>query len=158
MLKQLKQQQMDYQSIVDTYYDASSGDYIYRLVNAAREKMTEQEKAKLQHLKEMQYEIYFPNDNISCAFADLKTTPNIQNYSKVYEDSWYDIEGKNIAEQLECIYKNNRSVGVGAVIKVNGKYYYVDTYGFKQIRGFDEAIKKTKQKAPIQSKKTKRKL
>ena len=157
MLKKLRQQQVDYQSIVDTYYDASSGDYISRLVREAKSRMTEQEKAKLQHLKEMKYEIYFPNDNISCAFADLKNAPNIQNYSKAYEDSWYDVEGNSIGEQLECIYKNKKFIGVGAVIKVSGDAYYVDTRGYKQLRNFDAPIQKPENKAPTQKKNTKRK-
>lgn len=157
MLKQLKEQQADYQAIVDTYYDASSGDYISRLVSEAKARMTEQEKAKLQHLKEMKYEIYFPNDDNYCAFADLKVAPNIQNYSKVYEDSWYDVEGNDIGEQLECIYKNKKFIGIGEVIKVGNDAYYVDTRGYKQLRNFGTPVQKSENKAPTLKNKTKKK-
>lgn len=138
MFSQLRQQECDYQSIVDTYNGSSSGDYISQMVSEVKARMSEQEKVKLRHLQEQTYEIYLPNDDNYAAFAELKRTPNISNYTKVNIGSWFDTDGENISQRLESICKTHKSIAVGMVIKIGGSAYFVDEIGFKALPDFDK--------------------
>ncbi len=148
LLSQLRQQEHDYQCIVDTYNESSSGDYISRMVSEVMSRMTEQEKDKLRHLQEQTYEIYLPNDDDYAALAELKRPPTIDNYTKSYSGSWFDTEGESVAQRLESICNTNRNIAVGMIIKVGGAAYFVDTMGFKQIIGFDNPTVEKKQEKP----------
>ena len=139
-LAELRTKEKEYQSIKNTYDEDMKGDYISRMVKAARERMTEQEKAKLEHLKSLKYDIYLPNDDNYASLSDLKCTPNIGNYSKVYTGNWYDAEGIYLKDQLEDICRNMNNIRVGAVIFVDGKAFYVNDKGFVFIKDFDKPI------------------
>ncbi len=146
LLSQLRQQERDYQSIVDTYNGSSSGDYISRMVAAVHERMSEQEKDKLRHLKEQRYEIYLPNDDNYVPLAEVKQSPTITNYSKVYEGSWFDTEGESVSQRLENICNTHKGIAVGMIIKVGGLAYFVDEIGFKALPNFDKPAPEQEQK------------
>lgn len=157
LLSQLRQQERDYQSIVDTYNGSSSGDYISRMVASVQEKMSEQEKDKLRHLQEQRYEIYLPNDDNYVPLAEVKQSPTITNYSKVYEGSWFDTEGESVSQRLENICSTHKGIAVGMIIKVGGAAYFVDEIGFKALPNFDKpAPEQEQKKAEVKKRKARR--
>ena len=157
LLSQLRQQERDYQSIVDTYNNSSSGDYISRMVSEVKARMSEQEKDKLRHLQEQTYEIYLPNDNNFVPLAEVKQNPTITNYSKVYEGSWFDTEGESVSQRLESICNTNKGIAVGMIIKVGGTAFFVDEIGFKALRNFDKPeLEQEQKKAEVKKRKARR--
>lgn len=157
LLLQLRQQERDYQSIVDTYNGSSSGDYISRMVSEVKARMSEQEKDKLRHLQEQRYEIYLPNDDNFVPFAEVKQSPTITNYSKVLEGSWFDTEGESVSLRLENICNTHKGIAVGMIIKVGEAAFFVDEIGFKALPNFDKtAHEQEKKKAEVKKKKPRR--
>ena len=150
MLSDLRQKDRDYQNIVDTYNESSSGDYIGRMVSEVKARMSAQEKEKLRYLQEQKYEIYLPNDDNYAAFSELEQTPTIRNYTKAASGSWFDTEGENLAQKLENICNTHRNIVVGMVFKVGEEAYFVDTVGFKVLRDFDKtAIEEKREKSEV---------
>lgn len=157
LLSQLRQQERDYQNIVDTYNGSSSEDYISRMVNEVKERMSEQENDKLRHLQEQRYEIYLPNDDNYAAYAGLKQPPTIGKYKKVFGGSWFDTEGESVSQRLENICNTNKGIAVGMIIKVGGAAYFVDEIGFKALPNFDKpAPEQGQKKAEVKKRKARR--
>ena len=138
-LSEVKAKAESYHSIIDTYKFSSDIDYISRLVKAARDKMDEQEQAKLKSLESETYEIYYPNDKNFIPYKEHSTPPNIDNYYNPYGGNWIDADGDDIGMKLENVYQTN-SLSIGTVILVKKqteqKAYYVDEIGFKPMPNF----------------------
>lgn len=136
----IKKKEADYQSIIETYKNSSDSDYISRLVKEARERMSAQENAKLKALQEEAFELYYPNGEINIPFQELKTKPNIDDYSKIGRGNWFDVDGENVAQKLENIYSAN-PLPIGSVILVKAhncqKAFYVNDIGFMPLDGFN---------------------
>lgn len=139
-INEIKMKEDDYKSIIDTYKNCSEGDYISRLVKAAREKMDRQETAELKALQEESYTIYSCGNNNYLPFKQLDKKPNIDDYIKKNVGSWFDIEGNNVGDKLENIYQCCPDMVVGDVIVVKTQNretaFYVNDYGFMAFEGF----------------------
>ena len=84
-------------------------------------------------------------------------SPNISTYDKMYEGDFTEFEqaGDTIGKQLEAVFNKfnlNRpddfkghSLSVSDVVVAKGKAYYVDSFGFKEIKGFSVPEKEHKQ-------------
>ena len=136
--------------------EACSGeDYISRLVRLAREKMDEQEKIKLKKLEKETYEVYYPCSGKSLVYDDLERIPNIDDYFKDIEGSWFDVEGESVGDKLENICRSRSNIGVGAVIVINGqKAYFVDRTMFKAVPDF---MRSRAEQIRVEQEKTKQK-
>ncbi len=157
MLTKLHLQERDYKSIMDTFNESSSGDYISRMVSEVKARMTEQEKDKLRHLQEQKYEIYIPTNDRYMDYVEHRAVPSAAEYGKVAEGSWYDTEGESIYQRLQSIYDTNKSIYVGFVIKVEGRAFMVDKKGFKELPDFDKpAVEKKQEKSEPKKNKPRR--
>lgn len=157
MLTKLRQQEHDYQCIVDTYNESSYSDYISRMVSEVKARMSEQEKDKLRHLQEQKYEVYIPTNDRYMDYVEHRAVPSAAEYGKVSEGSWYDTEGESIYQRLQSIYDTNKSIYVGFVIKVEGRAFMVDKKGFKELPDFDKpALEKKQEKAEPKSNRLRR--
>ncbi|MBQ3161465.1 MAG: relaxase/mobilization nuclease domain-containing protein [Oscillospiraceae bacterium] len=142
----------DYKSILEA---CSGEDYISRLVRLAREKMDEQEKIKLKKLEKETYEVYYPCSGKSLVYDDLERIPNIDDYFKDIEGSWFDVEGESVGDKLENICRSRSNIGVGAVIVINGqKAYFVDRTMFKAVPDF---MRSRAEQIRVEQEKTKQK-
>ncbi len=153
-LSEVKIKAESYRSIIDTYKSSSDSDYISRLVKAARDKMDEQEQAKLKNLESETYEIYYPNDRNFISYKEQKLKPNIDNYYNAGGGNWIDADGDYIGMKLENVYQAN-SLSIGTVILVKKqteqKAYYVDEIGFKPMPDF--AKSRSEQQKKLQEEK-----
>lgn len=138
VLAALENQEIIYKDILQT---CSNEDYISRLVRLAREKMTEQESAKLRELQQEKYIIYCPHSVEQLPYKKLSKLPNIDEYFQVSEGSWIDIDGDDLAEKLEEVYQQN-SIPIGSVIVVKDsektQYFYVNDVGFVRFSDFEK--------------------
>ncbi len=138
-----------YRSIIDTYKSSSDSDYISRLVKAARDKMNEQEWAKLKSLESETYEIYYPHNKNFIPYKEQITQPNIDNYYNAGGGNWIDADGDDIGMKLENVYGDN-SLSIGTVILVQTqteqKAYYVDEVGFRQLPDFTNSYSEQNKK------------
>lgn len=135
--KEIRQKIAAYKGILEI---CSSEDYISKLVRITREKMNEQEKAKLKVLESETFELYYPKSREYLPFSKLSDIPNIDDYFKGSDGNWLDAEGDNIGEQLESLCLKRADIGIGVMIVVNKQdgqsAYLVDEIGFKQIPNF----------------------
>jgi len=91
--------------------------------------------------------------------------PDIQRYDLVYSGDFSEFksEGDSVGEQLEAIYRKfnierpddfkGHSLSVSDVVVVKDKSYYVDTFGFKELKAFKGAAEREQKKAEEQEKK-----
>lgn len=85
------------------------------------------------------------------SLSELGKKPDISTYDKVFEGDFteFEREGGTIGKQLESVYTKfnidhpadytGRSLSVSDVVVANGKPYYVDTFGFKELKTFKES-------------------
>lgn len=76
--------------------------------------------------------------------GEMGIRPQIGDYKLIYSG---EVEEDGTHEALEKVFRifninipadfNGRSVSVGDVIKINGRYYYIDPLGFKEVEGFE---------------------
>lgn len=154
-LNEIKMKEDDYKSLIET---CSGDDYITRLIKAVREKMNEQEKAKLKSLQEETYTIYHRNDNIILPYKELTNEPNIDDYIKANTGSWFDIEGETNEDRLEKVYEtNNLRVGDIIIVKTsNGETAsYVNDYGFMDVKDFTKSHSEQLRQKQLQEEKQK---
>ena len=102
--------------------------------------------------------------------AEQGKSPDISTYDKVYEGDYtpYEQAGDTIGKQLELIYTKfnmdhpedfkGHSLSVSDVVVAKGKPYYVDTFGFKELKSFKvyEREQKQLEQKKLISKKPKR--
>ena len=156
-LAALKNQENIYKNILQT---CSDEDYISCLVKLAREKMTEQENAKLRELHQEKYIVYCPQKTKQLPYNKLSKRPNIDEYFQVSEGNWIDIDGNDLAEKLEEVYQQN-SIPIGSVIVVKDsektQYFYVNDVGFVRFSNFEmprsESLEHKQQETPNTAKK-----
>lgn len=91
--------------------------------------------------------------------------PDIQRYDFVYSGDFSEFksEGDSIGEQLEAIYRKfnierpddfkGHSLSVSDVVVVKDKPYYVDTFGFKELKAFKGVAEREQKKTEEQEKK-----
>ena len=95
------------------------------------------------------YQMKATPDNHMKIFAGLDFVDekiNLNDYNKVAEINLDEFQSDNINMTLEAIftygnsdeeyYQNNpqaRSISVSDIIEIDGKFYYVDSFGFKEI-------------------------
>ncbi|MCR5143211.1 MAG: DUF3849 domain-containing protein, partial [Ruminococcus sp.] len=96
-------------------------------------------------------------------------SPDISTYDKVYEGDFTEFEqaGGTIGKQLEAVYTKfnmNRpddfkghSLSVSDVVVAKEKAYYVDTFGFKELKAFKAPEREHKQEQEEQKKPTAKK-
>lgn len=87
------------------------------------------------------------------SLSELGRNPDISTYDRVYEGDFIEFERKDgsISKQLESVYTKfnidrpddykGRSLSVSDVVVAKGNAYYVDTFGFKELKSFKEAAK-----------------
>ena len=102
--------------------------------------------------------------------AEQGKSPDISTYDKVYEGDYtpYEQAGDTIGKQLESVYTKfnidhpedfkGHSLSVSDVVVAKGKPYYVDTFGFKELKSFmaPEREQKQLEQKKLISKKPKR--
>jgi hypothetical protein len=88
--------------------------------------------------------------------AEQGKKPDISTYDKVYEGDFSEFEqsGDSIGRQLEAIYTKfnidrpsdfkGHSLSVSDVVVVKSKPYYVDTFGFKELKTFKDSAEHEK--------------
>ncbi|MDE7362946.1 MAG: relaxase/mobilization nuclease domain-containing protein [Oscillospiraceae bacterium] len=156
-LSALESRENIYKNILQT---CSDEDYISCLVKLAREKMTEQENAKLRELHQEKYIVYCPQKTEQLPYNKLSKRPNIEEYFQVSEGNWIDIDGNDLAEKLEEVYQQN-SIPIGSVIVVKDsektQYFYVNDVGFVRFSNFEmprsESLEHKQQETPNAAKK-----
>lgn len=96
--------------------------------------------------------------------AEQGKKPDISTYDKVYEGDYSPFEktGDTIGRQLEAVYTKfnvdhpadfkGHSLSVSDVVVAKGKAYYVDTFGFKELRSFKAPEREHKQEQEEQKK------
>ncbi|MCM1167519.1 MAG: relaxase/mobilization nuclease domain-containing protein [Lachnospiraceae bacterium] len=138
-LQALEKKRGVYKNVIQT---CSDEDYISRLARLARERMTEQENAKLSELQQEKYTVYCPQTVEQLPYKQLSKLPNIADYFQVSEGNWIDVDGEEIADKLEEIYLQN-SIPIGSVIVVKGRekaqYFYVNDVGFVRFGDFEKS-------------------
>lgn len=138
-LAALEKQENIYKDILQT---CSNEDYISCLVRLAREQMTEQENEKLRTLQQEKYTVYCPQTIEQLPYKKLSERPNIDEYFKVSEGNWIDIDGNDLAEKLEEVYQQY-SIPIGSVIVVRDsekpQYFYVNDVGFVRFNDFEKS-------------------
>ena len=89
--------------------------------------------------------------------AEQGKSPDISTYDKVYEGDYtpYEQAGDTIGKQLESVYTKfnidhpedfkGHSLSVSDVVVAKGKPYYVDTFGFKELKSFKAPEREQKQ-------------
>ena len=97
--------------------------------------------------------------------------PEFDRYDLVYKGDFAEFEqqGGTIGKQLEAVYRKfnlehpedfkGHSLSVSDVVVAKGKPYYVDTFGFKELKAFSPAVperEKTAEQEKKQQKKAKR--
>lgn len=139
-ISEIQKKEDDYKSIIETYKNCSENDYISRLVKTARDKMYRQETDKLKALRDESYTVYSCGNNDYLPFKQLDTKPNVDGYVKKNVGSWFDVEGDNVGDKLENIYRGCLDMVVGDVIVVKMQNreaaFYVNDYGFIAFEGF----------------------
>ena len=90
--------------------------------------------------------------------------PDISTYDKVYEGDFTPFEqaGSTIGKQLEAVYTKfnldhpadfkGHSLSVSDVVVAKGKAYYVDTFGFKELKAFKAPEREQKHEQDEQKK------
>ncbi|MCM1166141.1 MAG: relaxase/mobilization nuclease domain-containing protein [Lachnospiraceae bacterium] len=138
-LQALEKKRGVYENVIQT---CSDEDYISRLVRISRERMTEQENAKLQAMQQEKYTVYCPQTVEQLPYKQLSKLPNIDDYFQVSEGNWIDVDGEEIADKLEEIYLQN-SIPIGSVIVVKDRekaqYFYVNDVGFVRFGDFEKS-------------------
>ncbi|MBO6229705.1 MAG: relaxase/mobilization nuclease domain-containing protein [Ruminiclostridium sp.] len=120
-LVELKKREALLHNIVTTYNDRD--DYITKLVKRTREKLSEQEQARVAELKAKMYTVYTPieTNNFHVARA------NIDYYKESFEQSVFDVSANpdNIGEVLTTI-RDTADLYAGDVICLDNVGYYLD--------------------------------
>ena len=96
--------------------------------------------------------------------AEQGKKPDMSTYDKVYEGDFSEFEqkGGTIGKQLEAVYTKfnmerpedfkGHSLSVSDVVVAKGKAYYVDTFGFKELKAFKAPEREHKQEQEEQKK------
>ncbi len=120
-LAELKKREALLHNIITTYNDRD--DYITKLVKRTREKLSEQEQARVDELKAKKYAVYTPieTNNFHVARA------NIDYYKESFEQSVFDVSANpdNIGEVLTTI-RDTADLYAGDVICLDNVGYYLD--------------------------------
>ena len=95
----------------------------------------------------MKFKLYQIKDVENCrySFFGFKSAEQmgftLDDYEVVYEDEVASMPDEDVLESLFYIFNvrrpddfKGRSISVSDVIELNGKYYYTDTFGFKEIK------------------------
>ena len=100
------------------------------------------------------------------SLAEQGKKPDISTYEKVYEGDFTEFEQKSdsISRQLEAVYTKfnidrpddfkGHSLSISDVVVANGKPYYVDTFGFKELKEFGNYAEKERKKVEERSKRS----
>ena len=100
------------------------------------------------------------------SLAEQGKKPDISTYEKVYEGDFSEFEQKSdsISRQLEAVYTKfnidrpddfkGHSLSISDVVVANGKPYYVDTFGFKELKEFGNYAEKERKKVEERSKRS----
>ena len=120
-LVELKKREALLHNIITTYNDRD--DYITKLVKRTREKLSEQEQARVAELKAKKYAVYTPieTNNFHVARA------NIDYYNESFEQSVFDVSADpdKIGEVLTTI-RDTANLYAGDVICLDNVGYYLD--------------------------------
>ena len=120
-LAELKKREALLHNIITTYNDRD--DYITKLVKRTREKLSEQEQARVAELKAKMYTVYTPieTNNFHVARA------NKDYYKECFEQSVFDVSANpdNIGEVLTTI-RDTANLYAGDVICLDNVGYYLD--------------------------------
>ena len=120
-LAELKKREALLHNIITTYNDRD--DYITKLVKRTREKLSEQEQARVAELKAKKYAVYTPieTNNFHVARA------NIDYYNESFEQSVFDVSADpdKIGEVLTTI-RDTADLYAGDVICLDNVGYYLD--------------------------------
>lgn len=108
-------------NIITTYNDRD--DYITKLVKRTREKLSEQEQARVAELKAKMYTVYTPIETKNFHIARA----NIDYYKECFEQSVFDVSADpdKIGEVLTTI-RDTADLYVGDVICLDNVGYYLD--------------------------------
>ena len=108
-------------NIITTYHDRD--DYITKLVKRTREKLSEQEQARVAELKAKKYAVYTPIETKNFHVARA----NIDYYKESFEQSVFDVNADpdKIGEVLTTI-RDTANLYAGDVICLDNVGYYLD--------------------------------
>ena len=120
-LAELKKREALLHNIITTYNDRD--DYITKLVKRTREKLSEQEQAKVAELKAKMYTVYTPIETKNFHVARA----NIDYYKESFEQSVFDVNADpdKIGEVLTTI-RDTADLYAGDVICLDNVGYYLD--------------------------------
>ena len=120
-LAELKKRGVLLHNIITTYNDRD--DYITKLVKRTREKLSEQEQARVAELKAKKYVVYTPIETKNFHIARA----NIDYYKESFEQSVFDVSANpdNIVEVLTTI-RDTADLYAGDVICLDNVGYYLD--------------------------------
>ena len=137
----------------------------------------EKEKAPAEPITYEIYQLKGGDDNRDRRFVSIDSLmeqgmkPEFDRYDLVYKGDFAEFEqqGGTIGKQLEAVYRKfnlehpedfrGHSLSVSDVVVAKGKPYYVDTFGFKELKAFsptEPERDKTAEQEKKQQKKTKR--
>ena len=120
-LAELKKREALLHNIITTYNDRD--DYITKLVKRTREKLSEQEQARVDELKAKKYAVYTPIETKNFHIARA----NIDYYKESFEKSVFDVSAdpNKIVEVLTTI-RDTADLYAGDVICLDNVGYYLD--------------------------------
>ena len=118
---ELKKREALLHNIITTYNDRD--DYITKLVKRTREKLSEQEQARVAELKAKKYAVYTPIETKNFHVARA----NIDYYKESFEQSVFDVNADpdKIGEVLTTI-RDTSNLYAGDVICLDNVGYYLD--------------------------------
>ena len=130
-LAELKKREALLHNIITTYNDRD--DYITKLVKRTREKLSEQEQARVDELKAKMYTVYTPVETKN--YNPGRT--NIDYYQKSFEKSVFDIKADpdDVDDIINAIYMKH-DLCEGDVICYDGAGYYCDYDCFRIYNNF----------------------
>ena len=120
-LEEQKKREAVLRGIIKTYGDRD--DYITKLVKRTREKLDEQEQARVKELQAKKYTVYTPDDPKNFHISRA----NIDYYKESFERSVFDVNADpdDIREVLTTI-RNTDDLYEGDVICIDNTGYYLD--------------------------------
>ncbi|MBR5089419.1 MAG: relaxase/mobilization nuclease domain-containing protein [Ruminiclostridium sp.] len=120
-LEEQKKREAVLRGIIRTYGDGD--DYITKLVKRTREKLDEQEQARVRELQAKMYTVYTPNDPRNFHISRA----NIDYYKQSFERSLFDVSANpdDVVETLTTI-RDTDNLYEGDVICLDNIGYYLD--------------------------------